>query len=81
MNNSSVVAVVEAKGSYVDGTFLSRAISDCVKIIGKCIKDNKPIPFFVLSCPTKMKNFEESFNSDIEYFRTDIQDLLREKFI
>lgn len=79
--NGNIVAIEEAKGSYVDGTFLSRAIADCVKIFGKCLKDNKPIPFFVLSSPTKMKNFEESFGSNIEYCRKDIQDLLREKFI
>ena len=81
MKGGEIIAVEEDKGSYVDGTFLSRAISDCVKIFGKCLKDKKPIPYFILSSPTKMKNFEETFNSDIEYFRTDIQDLLRKKFI
>lgn len=81
MKEGEIIAVEEDKGSYVDGTFLSRAISDCVKIFGKCLKDNKPVPFFILSCPTKMKNFEVTFESDIEYLRADIQDLLRKKFI
>lgn len=81
IKDGEIIAVEEDKGSYVDGTFLSRAISDCVKIFGKCLKDNKPVPYFILSCPTKMKNFESTFESGIEYFRTDIQDLLRKNFI
>lgn len=79
--NNQVVIIEEDKGSYVDGTFLSRALMDAAKIISTCIEKNKPCPYFILSSPTTMKNYEKSFNENINLFRDEIKQVLLEKYI
>ena len=54
----------EAKGHYVDSCFLKRAIGNYAEVIDYCLANNIPVPWFSLSCPTKMGNFEKIFNSN-----------------
>jgi len=80
-NNNEIVIIEEAKGHYVDSCFLTRAISDAAKIMNKCIKDDINLPYFILSCSTKMRGFEERFVEEIEVLRKDIREALLVKFI
>lgn len=80
MIDNKVVIVEEDKGSYVDSPFLTRAIIDASRIIGTCLQNDLEIPYYILSCPTKMGNFDEIFNSTVELLREDIQSIIKEKF-
>jgi hypothetical protein len=81
MINDDIVIVEEDKGSYVDSTFLKRAIIDAATLFNTCIKEKKLIPNYILSCPTKMNNFKEVFDRTIELFNPKIKTVLKQKFI
>ena len=80
MIDGKVVIVEEDKGSYVDAPFLTRAIIDASRIIGTCLQNDLEIPYYILSCPTNMGNFDVIFNSTVELLREDIQTIIKEKF-
>jgi len=80
-HNGQVIIVEEDKGSYVDGTFLSRSLMDAAKIISTCIDNNISIPYFILSSPTTMNNYEKSFNENVSLFRSEISEILKEKYL
>ena len=74
----------EDKGSYLDGTFLSRAVSDATKIFNECIKQGmniEDIPYYVISCPTSMTNFDSSVDSQLETIKDDIVSVFTTKFL
>jgi len=76
--------VEEVKGSYLDITFLSRAISDATKIFNECIKqgmNNQDIPYFVISCPTIMNNFDSVVNIQLETIKDAIVSVFTIKFL
>jgi hypothetical protein len=78
--NGVINLIEECKGSYVDSCFLKRAIGNFAELISVCQKNGKEVPFFVLSCPTKMGNFSEVFNSYICIFNNSIQSEIINKF-
>jgi hypothetical protein len=79
--NGVIKIVEECKGHYVDSCFLGRAIKDFAKIIKKCLDDKIEVPVFILSCPTKMNNFLDIFNEEVELFREDIKEIIKTNFI
>ena len=79
--NGEVVILEENKAHYVDSTFLGRALANCAEVMLKCIEDNIKPPKFILSCSTKMNNFQDIFDIRIRLYREDIQKLVRENFI
>ena len=82
LEKDGVVKIIEeSKGHYVDSCFLGRAIKDFAKIIKKCLDNKIEAPFFILSCPTRMNNFSDVFNEEIELFRDEIKEVLKSKFI
>lgn len=81
MKNGRVVIVEEDKGSYIDGTFLKRAMIDASLIFNSCIMKNIETPYFILSCPTKMSNYEKTFNKLIVLFNDSIREELNKKFL
>ena len=70
----------EDKAHYVDSCFLQRAISSHAKVIFHYLNEDKKPPLFILSCPTKMKNFEQVFGSSIRLYRDDIKHYLENSF-
>lgn len=81
VKDGKVVIVEEDKGSYIDGTFLKRAMIDASLIFNSCNMKNIETPYFILSCPTKMLNYEETFNKLIVLFNDTIRKELIEKFL
>jgi hypothetical protein len=81
LKDGKIRIIEEDKGSYVDGTFLKRALVDFATIIDKCVEDGIECPYFVLSCPTKMKNFEEIYERTVKLFTPKIKTVLSEKFV
>ena len=79
--NGKIVILEEDKAHYVDSCFLGRALSNCAEVMDKCIDDGRVPPKFVLSCSTKMNNFQEIFDNRIRLYREDIQKLIKEIFV
>ena len=79
--NGKIVILEEDKAHYVDSCFLGRALSNCAEVMDKCIDDGRVPPKFVLSCSTKMNNFQEIFDNRIRLYREDIQKLIKENFV
>jgi len=81
MKDGEIVILEEDKGHFVDSCFLGRALANCAEVMYQCIEMNIKPPYFVLSCPTKMNNYEEIMEKRIRIYRKDIQKLINEKFI
>jgi hypothetical protein len=81
MKDGVIKICEEDKGSYLDGTFLKRALVDAATIFNTCIDKNLEPPYFILSCSTKMKNYSETFDSVIVLFDEKIRKIIKEKFI
>jgi hypothetical protein len=82
VEKDGVIEIIEEdKGHYVDSCFLGRAIRDFAKVINFCLESEKPVPLFILSCPTKMNNFSKVFDEEVELFRSDIKEMLKTNFI
>jgi hypothetical protein len=80
VKNGSIVIVEEAKGSYVDSTFLTRAMIDSARIFKKCMDENKEPPLFILSCTTKMKNFDKVFEETLLIIDSSIRSVMINNF-
>ena len=80
VKNGSIVIVEEAKGSYVDSTFLTRAMIDAARIFKKCMDENKEPPLFILSCTTKMKNFDKVFGETLLIIDSSIRPVMINNF-
>lgn len=80
IKDGKVVIVEEGKGSYVDSTFLTRAMIDSARIFKKCIEDNLEPPLFILSCTTKMKNFDKVFNETLLLIDSEIRLVMEKNF-
>tara|TARA_Y100000004_G_C8841096_1_gene380552 strand:+ start:229 stop:807 length:579 start_codon:yes stop_codon:yes gene_type:complete len=80
MKDGEVVILEEDKAHYVDSCFLGRALANCAEVMNQCIELDIKAPYFVLSCSTKMNNFQDIFENRIKLYREDIQELIREKF-
>jgi hypothetical protein len=81
LKNNKVVILEEDKGSYVDGTFLKRAIVDYAMVVSVCFEKNEYPPYFILSCPTKMSNFDTTYQKVINLFDINIKKEIEKKFI
>jgi hypothetical protein len=81
MKDGVIKICEEDKGSYVDGTFLKRALVDAATIFYACLDKNLEPPYFILSCSTKMKNYSETFDSVVVLFDEKIKKIIQEKFI
>lgn len=81
VKDGRVVIVEEDKGSYIDGTFLKRAVIDASLIFDNCIRNNIEVPYFILSCPTSMANYDKTFSKLITLFNDDIRKELNNKFL
>lgn len=81
MKDGVIKICEEEKGHYVDGTFLKRALIDAATIFNKCLDENIDPPYFILSCSTKMKNYNKTFDSVIVLFDEKLKKILKEKFI
>ena len=79
--DGEIIIVEEAKGHYVDSCFLQRALVSCGKVVNHYLEGGKEPPYFVLSCPTRMKNFDAAFNDTVRLFKPDIASSMKEKFI
>jgi hypothetical protein len=80
LKNGIVKIIEEDKGSYLDKTFLVRAIMDAAKIFSHCLKNNLEIPYFLISSLTKMENFDEVYREHCELLRPDIKQNFDKKF-
>lgn len=78
--DGEILIVEEDKGHYVDKCFLERSIGDAVKIFKWCLDNNKPIPFYILSCPTNLNGFDRIFEELSSLYRSDLQQILKQKF-
>lgn len=78
--NDEILIVEEDKGHYVDKCFLERSIGDAVKIFKWCLDNNKPLPYYILSCPTNLKGFDRIFDELTSLYRSDLQEILKQKF-
>jgi hypothetical protein len=79
--NGEVKIFEEAKGSYVDGTFLKRAIVDAATVFKHCIDNTINFPYFILSCPTKMNNYEETYKKIVSLLNSDLKNIMDKNFI
>lgn len=79
--NGKIILVEEDKGHYVDSCFLKRAVGNFAEVVSNCIDKKVNVPYFVLSCSTKMRNFNNIFDSYIKIYREDIQKEIKEKFL
>ena len=80
-NGDRVVVLEEDKGHYIDSCFLGRAISNAAEIFSECLDKGIEVPFFVISSPTKMNNYESICDRRFKLYREDIVILLRSKFL
>ena len=71
----------EDKGHYIDSCFLGRAISNAAEIFSECLDKGIEIPFFVISSPTKMNNYDSICDRRFKLYREDIVTLLKSKFL
>lgn len=81
MKDGEVVILEEDKAHYVDSCFLGRALANCAEVMNQVLELDIPAPYFVLSCSTKMNNFQEIFDKRVRLYREDIQELIKEKFV
>jgi len=79
--NGEIVILEEDKAHYVDNCFLTRALSNAGEVMNSCINKDYEPPWFILSCATKMNNYQDIFDKRVCLFRKDIQELIKEKFI
>ena len=81
MKDGEVVILEEDKAHYVDSCFLGRALANCAEVMSQVLELDIAAPYFVLSCSTKMNNFQEIFDNRVRLYREDIQELIKEKFV
>jgi hypothetical protein len=81
VKNGEIIIIEEDKGSYVDGTFLKRALVDAATIFNTCIEKNINCPYFILSSTTKMNNYEEIYDKVVILFNEKLRNELKDKFI
>ena len=81
LQNSKIVILEEDKAHYVDNCFLTRALANAAEVMNSCINNDYEPPWFILSCATKMNNFQDIFEKRVCLFREDIQEFIREKFV
>jgi hypothetical protein len=79
--DGKIIIIEEDKGSYVDGTFLKRALVDAATIFDTCLEKNIKCPHFILSSTTKMKNYKEIYDKVVSLFNQNLKNELKEKFI
>ena len=73
--------IEEDKGSYVDGTFLKRTLVDAATIFDTCITNEIECPYFILSCVTTMKNYQQIYDKVTSLFNNNLKNVLNEKFL
>jgi hypothetical protein len=76
-----VLILEEDKGHYIDSCFLGRAISNAAEIFSECLDKGIEIPFFAISSPTKMNNYDSICDRRFKLYREDIVTLLNSKFL
>jgi len=80
--NGKLVVVEEDKGSYLDKTFLARAISDAADIFYDAIeKKLSDVPNFLVSSPTTYTNYQEVLEIKFKPFQSAVSKLMNEKFL
>ena len=80
-HDGKIVILEEDKAHYVDSCFLKRAIHNAIEVMKSCVENDIDPPWFVLSCPTKMNNYQEIFENAVTHYREDLEELVREKFL
>ena len=66
--DGKIIIIEEDKGSYVDGTFLKRTLVDAATIFDTCITNEIECPYFILSCVTTMKNYQQIYDKVTSLF-------------
>ena len=79
--DGKIIIIEEDKGSYVDGTFLKRALVDAATIFDTCITNEIECPYFILSCVTTMKNYQQIYDKVTSLFNNNLKNVLNEKFL
>jgi len=79
--DGKIIIIEEDKGSYVDGTFLKRALVDAATIFDTCITNKIECPYFILSCVTTMKNYQQIYDKVTSLFNNNLKNVLNEKFL
>ena len=79
--DGNIIALEEAKGSYVDSCFLKRAVLNYAETISYYLEKGETVPYFLLSCPTTYGTYDEIFNNIKKLFKSEIQKIVEEKFI
>ena len=79
--NGKTVILEEDKAHYVDNCFLTRALLNAAEVMNSCINNDYEPPWFILSCATKMNNYQDIFEKRVCLLRDDLQELVREKFL
>jgi hypothetical protein len=79
--DGKIIIIEEDKGSYLDGTFLKRALVDAATIFNTCLENNIDCPYFILSCTTNMKNYQETYDRIVVLFNVKLKNVLKEKFL
>jgi hypothetical protein len=78
---NKILILEEDKGHYIDSCFLGRAISNAAEVFSECLDRGIEIPFFVISSPTKMNNYDIICERRFKLYREDIVNLLKSKFL
>jgi hypothetical protein len=78
---NKIIILEEDKGHYIDSCFLGRAISNAAEVFSECLDRGIEIPFFVISSPTKMNNYDIICERRFKLYREDIVNLLKSKFL
>jgi len=78
---NEIIILEEDKANYVDSCFLGRAIQNATQVFNECIKQNIPIPYFIISSSTRYNKYEEIYKEKIETIREDLVEILNQKFI
>ena len=79
--DGEIFLLEEDKGHYVDSCFLKRAMQNFSDVIMECLEQGREPPYFLLSCPTRMNNFQEVFKKSLLPFKEEVQHYFNEKFL
>ena len=82
-NTRILLALEEDKGHYVDKCFFKRALINAVEMIAYCLKKEIDIPYFILSCPTRYKDYESQMTwllDELALFDDKVVEICKSKF-
>tara|TARA_R100000234_G_scaffold29317_1_gene16975 strand:- start:22 stop:603 length:582 start_codon:yes stop_codon:yes gene_type:complete len=76
-----ILIIEEDKGHYVDSCFVKRFLMNAAETIEKYIQEGETVPYFILSSPTSMSNYEKTYSYSSRLFRSEIKKIMDEKIV